>query len=160
MRVEPKLGWGSSEQKRHLQRLPYLPTGRTLSMSDDSTQRSVVAALAVAHRYRERLPCLSPLDRHPFEEAIDRKDASATRVGFAEQWQARDCLCCSVHRFAAALRVLAPLQDQAQRNGSNETSPVSAIAPNDQQLLARCRVVSWRMIGQSYYRGRSSRPQC
>ncbi len=53
------------------------------------------------------LDCLRP------EEAIDRDDTAASRVGIPEHRQLRDGLCLGIDGLAAALRIFAPVRDQA-----------------------------------------------
>src|SRR5215207_3610485 len=65
---------------------------------------------AILHRDRIRL--LSTARSPPFEEAVNRQDATAPCIGIAKSRQARDRFRLGVDRPTAAFRIVAPVGDE------------------------------------------------
>ena len=63
------------------------------------------------------------LDRLPLVKSIDRKNAAPPAVGVAKHRQLRDGLALGVDRLASALRVLAPLGDEAPAQWIKRDAP-------------------------------------
>jgi LDH2 family malate/lactate/ureidoglycolate dehydrogenase len=66
---------------------------------------------------RDRVRLLTALRRAPLEEAVHRQDAAPARVSVAKSRQAPDRLRLCVDRFATALRVFAPVGNEAPFSG-------------------------------------------
>src|SRR5262249_48014003 len=87
---------------------------------------------------------LLPLDRFPFEEAVDRHDAAALAVGVAERWQIAHALPLGVDRLA--LGISAPVRNEPPAQRVERHLSCLAIAANDQQILARRAVPPRRIV--------------
>src|SRR5262245_32916955 len=101
---------------------------------------------AVLHGDRVRLPRLLALDRLPFEEPVHRHDAAAYSVGIAKRGQIPHALALGVDRLPAALRITAPIRDQAPPQRIERYFAGLVIAADDQQVLARRAVPPRRMV--------------
>jgi hypothetical protein len=91
--------------------------------SSSSSPRCRRCRMARRPSWRSRVGLLRPLAL-PLEEAVHRHDAAALAVGIPKGRQVPDGLALGVDRLSTTLRVIAPMRDQAQRNGSSDTSPV------------------------------------
>src|SRR6266404_3883331 len=86
------------------------------------------------------------LDRLPFEEPVHRHDAAALTVGLPEGGQLPHALALGVDRLAAALRIIAPIRDQAPTQRVERYLAGLVIAADDQQVLAGRGVPARRII--------------
>src|SRR5262249_28632376 len=100
----------------------------------------------VLHGDRVGLLRLLALDRLPFEEPVHRHDAAAPSVGVAKRGQIPHALALGVDRLSAALRITAPVRDQAPTQRIERYLAGLVIAADDQQVLARRAVLPRRIV--------------
>ena len=102
-------------------------------------------------RNNGRIGLLDPraLNCAPLEEAIDRHDAASLSISVPEHGEPRDALGLGVDGPLAALRVLAPVRDQAPLDQIERALARLMVLPNDQEFLARRTIVAGRNVADA-----------
>ncbi len=95
---------------------------------------------------RVGLLSLLPFDRLPLEKPVDRDDAAPSAIGVAKDRQRSYRLALGVDQFAPAFRFFAPIGNETPPQGVERHLAGLMIAPNHQQVLARCAVPARRIV--------------